>query len=207
MKKYIKSIETEYNGYKFRSRLEARWGIFFDALGIKWIYEPEGFDLGDGVYYLPDFYLPEMDAYFEVKGVLNWEDITDDDKTKIKRLAKLKKFAIGYSDMTFECIDIFYTFDECGNKLPDYSLNHNKNECYICRCPNCEKYTFLAECGCWHCWCCDTYGGEDLNADRELTGDDATYSEIFKYGKDYPCVQALIKARQVRFEHGAKLRI
>ena len=43
----IKAIETEYKGYRFRSRLEARWAVFFDALGLKWDYEPEGFDLTD----------------------------------------------------------------------------------------------------------------------------------------------------------------
>lgn len=41
----IKAIETLYNGYKFRSRLEARWAVFFDAVGSKWEYEKEGFDL------------------------------------------------------------------------------------------------------------------------------------------------------------------
>ena len=51
----IKAIETVYNGYRFRSRLEARWAVFFDAAGIKYEYEPEGFDLGGGLYYLPDF--------------------------------------------------------------------------------------------------------------------------------------------------------
>ena len=25
-----------YNGYKFRSRLEAKWAVFFDAVGIKY---------------------------------------------------------------------------------------------------------------------------------------------------------------------------
>lgn len=25
-------IETEYKGYRFRSRLEARWAVFFDTL-------------------------------------------------------------------------------------------------------------------------------------------------------------------------------
>lgn len=44
----IKSIETYYNGYRFRSRLEARWAVFFDAAGIKYEYEPEGFELDDG---------------------------------------------------------------------------------------------------------------------------------------------------------------
>lgn len=41
----IKPIETLYKGYRFRSRLEARWAVFFDALGLKWEYEKEGFDL------------------------------------------------------------------------------------------------------------------------------------------------------------------
>ena len=43
----IKPIETVYNGYRFRSRLEARWAVFFDQLGIKNEYEKEGFDLGE----------------------------------------------------------------------------------------------------------------------------------------------------------------
>ena len=51
----IKAIQTVYKGYKFRSRLEARWAIFFDALGIDWGYEVEGYELSDGTWYLPDF--------------------------------------------------------------------------------------------------------------------------------------------------------
>lgn len=51
----MQPIETQYKGYRFRSRLEARWAVFFDHLGLSWQYEPEGFDLGDGVWYLPDF--------------------------------------------------------------------------------------------------------------------------------------------------------
>ncbi|WP_186156798.1 hypothetical protein [Burkholderia gladioli] len=51
----MKAIETQYKGYRFRSRLEARWAVFFDALGIRWEYEPEGFELGFGERYLPDF--------------------------------------------------------------------------------------------------------------------------------------------------------
>ena len=51
----IKPIETIYNGYKFRSRLEARWAVFFDSLGVEYEYEPEGFELPSGKRYLPDF--------------------------------------------------------------------------------------------------------------------------------------------------------
>lgn len=67
----IKAIETEYAGHRFRSRLEARWAVFFDAAGIKWQYEPQGFeDTETGFRYLPDFYLPKLNGgvYFEVKG-------------------------------------------------------------------------------------------------------------------------------------------
>ena len=31
----VKPIETTYNGYKFRSRLEARWAVFFDSAEIE----------------------------------------------------------------------------------------------------------------------------------------------------------------------------
>jgi hypothetical protein len=69
----MKAIETEYKGYRFRSRLEARWAVFFDQLGILYEYEPEGIVLSDGTHYLPDFYLPEFHCYFEVKrkGIQN----------------------------------------------------------------------------------------------------------------------------------------
>jgi hypothetical protein len=67
MKNKIKAIETRYKGYRFRSRLEARWAVFFDALGIEWEYEFEGFVLPNGTSYLPDFYLPDLGIWVEVK--------------------------------------------------------------------------------------------------------------------------------------------
>ena len=70
----LKPIETEYNGYKFRSRLEARWAVFFDTAGVEYEYEPEGFELSSGYRYLPDFLVhncterAEGDLWVEVKG-------------------------------------------------------------------------------------------------------------------------------------------
>jgi hypothetical protein len=63
----IKPIETEYRGYKFRSRLEARWAVFFDEIGLTWEYEKEGYNL-DGTYYLPDFWIWQWDCFIEIKG-------------------------------------------------------------------------------------------------------------------------------------------
>jgi len=65
----IKAIETVYKGYRFRSRLEARWAVYFDAMNIEWEYEKEGYDLGELGWYLPDFWLPQSRLWAEVKPV------------------------------------------------------------------------------------------------------------------------------------------
>lgn len=87
----MKAIETVYNGYKFRSRLEARWAVFFDTLGIKYQYEVEGYDL-DGLWYLPDFQIPRVgiggsDLFVEVKPF----EATDSELAKIYNLASESK--------------------------------------------------------------------------------------------------------------------
>jgi hypothetical protein len=73
----ITPIETRYAGRLFRSRLEARWAVFFDKLGISWEYEPEGYKLEDGTWYLPDFRLTLMrkEYWCEVKPyIANYND-------------------------------------------------------------------------------------------------------------------------------------
>lgn len=103
----IKAIETHYKGYKFRSRLEARWAVFFDSLGLDWEYEPEGFDL-DGVYYLPDFLisLNGIDCFVEIKPVYpNKEELN---KGKALAYATRKPF---YFLTTIPNPEIFYYCD------------------------------------------------------------------------------------------------
>lgn len=74
-----KAIETVYDGYRFRSRLEARWAVFFHEAGIQYQYEPEGFQGCNGAY-LPDFYFPEYKVYAEVKGT---DEALEKDAAKI----------------------------------------------------------------------------------------------------------------------------
>lgn len=69
----IQAIETRYAGCRFRSRLEARWAVFFDTLGAAWEYEPQGFLVGDSKRpYLPDFKVhrtwTDQPLWIEVKG-------------------------------------------------------------------------------------------------------------------------------------------
>ena len=103
----IQVLPTSYSGIEFRSRLEARWAVFFDACGVKWEYEPEGFKMKDGTMYLPDFKLHNVvietsdnndrfdfekrrweyhidvcDLWVEVKGKMS-----DTDANKIRKFA------------------------------------------------------------------------------------------------------------------------
>lgn len=52
---------------KCRSALESQWARFFDALGIEYQFEPTVFTLLLGKTYTPDFYLPSIDTYLEIK--------------------------------------------------------------------------------------------------------------------------------------------
>jgi len=76
------AIETRYKGHRFRSRLEARWAIYFDAEGIRWEYEKEGYVLNNGKKYLPDFWLPDVKMFAEVKP----EPFTREEIDKCERL-------------------------------------------------------------------------------------------------------------------------
>jgi hypothetical protein len=71
----IKAIETRYRNVRFRSRLEARWAVYFDAEGIEWEYEPEAFRLDIGMAYCPDFWLPQVSMFAEVKR--SWPTIEE----------------------------------------------------------------------------------------------------------------------------------
>lgn len=62
-----KAIPTRYSGCLFRSRLEARWAVFFDYINLRWMYEREGFDLGELGWYLPDFWFTDLRCWGEVK--------------------------------------------------------------------------------------------------------------------------------------------
>ncbi|WP_411102490.1 hypothetical protein [Streptomyces sp. cmx-4-9] len=77
----ITAIETYYAGHLFRSRLEARWATVFNDLGLRWEYEPQGFLIGEQRRpYLPDFRLPDIGWWIEVKGTsdrLDMDLLTD----------------------------------------------------------------------------------------------------------------------------------
>lgn len=102
----LHAIDTSYKGYLFRSRLEARWAVFLDRMGVRWEYEKEGYNL-DGDYYLPDFWLPDWNCWLEIKP----DEPTEHEITVGKKLCETSKFcivfAIGLPSSEFGSIKVF----------------------------------------------------------------------------------------------------
>lgn len=207
----IKAIETEYNGYKFRSRLEARWAVFFDAAGIDYKYEPEGFQLpqvySDAKGYLPDFYLPEFGVYAEIKG---------SDEELQKDAGKICD-AIDFCSTPVSCGlvilgDIPYKDPFYNDDIPVFRiLSHHKGVVagycsfyYAFKCR--DVFCFLRSAD-------DYYGGDEPFGKSDMLGDGSLEGVSTKcewwdltgesYIVDtYRTMWAYKTARQARFEHG-----
>jgi hypothetical protein len=129
----LKPIQTTWNGYRFRSRTEARWAILLDALGLKFEYEKEGYALPSGECYLPDFFIPNRKVFIEVKA-----DIGHDSMSKVVEFAAARYtpvyVAIG-SPISNESTPM-YRIQSGGDPVP----------CGLVYCPVCEQ-VFIAEQG------------------------------------------------------------
>ena len=71
---YFKNKRHDYSSGErvvtMRSQTEVRFAEKLDQIGISWVYEPRRFSLG-WCTYTPDFYLPDMNVWIEVKGHLD----------------------------------------------------------------------------------------------------------------------------------------
>jgi hypothetical protein len=175
-------IDTVFDGHKFRSRLEARWAVFFKELGIKYEYEKEGFDL-DGTWYLPDFWLPKQECWVEIKG----KEPTEEESELVNKLA-------GYSGHT---VYIFFGQieipNEYGNMDTDGAYRYDRygwDNCYRwCECPICGNIGIEYE-GRAHRLAC---GCTSRQTDGKVYG-----------GGSKRLLSAYKSARQARFEYGEK---
>ena len=147
----MQAITPKFCGYRFRSRLEARWAVFFDVLGLNWTYEPEGFSLDSG-WYLPDFWIENWQAWIEIKP----RRFTTIELIKCRQLAVLsqnKVLLIQGQPWIDETIVNTYTCDERGIALDanDPLYKRPRNEIWYN-----SKYEILA-------WC---HTKDQLNASR-----------------------------------------
>jgi hypothetical protein len=175
----IKPIETAYKGYRFRSRLEARWAVFFDSLNIIWEYEKEGYDLGDLGWYLPDFWLPTQRLWVEIKNDIP----TDDEMKKLFKVAEeteARQAVILWSEDPFKIINWSAESQGWYQVYPVWDNYYMWCECPICKYIGIE---FEGRAPRLSCSC--------LDGDKEPR----TFNSV-------KIKEAYVAARQARFEHG-----
>ena len=177
----MKAIQTEYNGLKFRSRLEARWAYLFDLLDIKYEYEKEGYELPSGRY-LPDFWLPQLKCWVEIKG-------ETPNKTEE---ALAYDLADGSGYIVYMCWGEMPTGENVGSDSAyAYMPTEGWDNCYkLCVCLNCGAIGFEFD------GRSDRLPCKQDKCIRSSHGDKG-------YTYDHPRLEdAYRKARQARFEHG-----
>ena len=205
---YAKAIETVYKGYRFRCRLEARWAVFFDAIGLPFEYEPEGFTLDDGTKYLPDFWLPSLKMWVEIKSAIDIvETISlDADPFSTPMIQKLRSCDL------FKLMRLFRN----GQHWPIACIIGQPGQHRIWffgwDLSNSSGGEFEDDNASW----CVANGQVTLDLhikspDREIYADNlyGPVLEHFTYARDHryilrPIKDALKQARQARFEHGEK---
>lgn len=208
MMTYAKPIETIYNGYRFRARNEARWAVFFDTVGLPYEYEKEGFVLDDGAKYLPDFWLPSLRMWVEIKSAIDIVETMslDADPFSIPVIQKLRSCEMfqlmrrfrNSQEWPVACIIgqpgkhriWFFGWDMSDSSAGEFEDDNAR-------------------------WCIAngkvTLDVHIKNWGREIYSD-SLYGPIlehFTYARDYksiyyPIKTALKKARQARFEYGEK---
>jgi hypothetical protein len=172
----LKPIETVYRGCRFRSRLEARWAVVLDACGIQWEYEAEGYDL-DGVWYLPDFWLPADRTFLEIKPKLEGPG---DYHSQVG--PALSRLATGSGCEVFLIIGSPETELTSGPRVIGFAPNKGACSARFFECPHCRRVGFVRIRG--SCSCRPGAAFEDH----------PYWSPRIR--------QAMERARGARFEHG-----
>lgn len=172
------SIPTSYAGIRMRSKLETKIARFLDSLEIKWLYEPKAFYLSNGEWYKPDFFLPDLNIWIEVKGL-----IEEHNKELLKTLVQDNNSeAVMFSAnevIWFSSIDFIE------------GINEDKG-IQIGKCSRCQNYFLCSVLGSYHCRVCGNYEGDhDLvwgigadyfSADIDFSDDEEIKNELNKRG-------------------------
>ena len=145
----IKAIPTNYSGTLFRSRLEARYAKLLDSYKIEWAYEVEGYEY-NGIWYLPDFYLPEMNVLLEVKGP---------SIPGIEKPTNLRKYIESgiIPDVDWWNPEVLILVGDVNGNI---TLAGSDEEAPLVKCRDCHKYFFIAESRSFECRICGTYDGD-----------------------------------------------
>lgn len=90
-----------HNGYRLRSYTELLWARVLEAAEIFYLYEPDLVRVDDG-YYLPDFWLPNVGIYLEVKGKNPTEEEIQKADAVMERTGREVMFLVGRPESDHE---------------------------------------------------------------------------------------------------------
>ena len=178
----LKSFPCKYKEIEYRSKTEARVAEeVFDRYQINFLYETETYIL-DGELYSPDFYLPEIKTFIEVKGA------ADSDLSKPKKLLKtlqdqwLNTADVRYPDgkelyqweweQPFMVVSIFSdgTFKSVDEE--------GRSDLIFTRCLKCAAFFFMNTSALYCCKKCDEWG-------KHYGVVDIRYFNLFKNQRQY----------------------
>lgn len=165
-----KAIPTEYKGIRFRSKQEAKTANALDNFGIKWVYEKYDYQLSNGLWYKPDFFLPNMKMWIECKAEQYPEAIAKahclvlDTEQPVLIMgydwAKLYKYWYNETPSKAEHDGWF----DLGCESPDI-VCYEQGCVFIAKCCRCGNWYFTSDDDSYQCTCCDYYDGDSSYCD------------------------------------------
>lgn len=195
----IKAIETRYKGYRFRSRLEARWAVFFETLKIPWEYEKEGYDLGEEGWYLPDFWLPDVTAHEDTGVFVEVKPSRGYETEKLESIVRLsQRTAILLNGLPASAFNreeegyyacLWMDMSECPDDQDpfEYESEETNSTTYLdsynsfSECPRCHHVYFRFYGSAGDCDICGAYIEEDTP--RIMNAYEAARSARFEHGE------------------------
>ena len=177
--------EDWYNGIKFRSKLESKTAQALDNIGIPYQYEPDGYKLSNGMWYRPDFWLPDAGQYIECKGVM---DATD--SAKIMGLVEdtgKPVLVISYDNAML----VKKFWDRPDGEIAMYSC-----QLVLDRCANCGAIWFVSYEDSYQCPKCGNHDGGTLVG---YMTDIESGQQLFKYGQTVAADKPIYKEIAERF--------
>lgn len=189
MPKNIATQPTTYQGVTFRSKLEAKTAQALDIFGMPWQYEPQGYKLSNGLWYKPDFWLPQAHQFIECKGVMNETDIA-----KIRGLVNDTSYpvlALSY-DNAMLCMKFW---NDPNADIVTY-FDDNAYGLRIGRCSACGGKWFYANCDTYECQCCGIGGGDHHLGE---VADVESATQLFQYAQEIAANNPLYKEISTKF--------
>ncbi len=150
----MNAIATEFKGVKYKSRIEADMAWALDRLGHQFKYEPKSFLLPSGIHYMPDFWVPDIKLWVEVRGYN-----TQKGESQIQEFGKMIMEGVFEDQSDYLVIKkeaVMFAED-----AERFGYNEWMTDVWVSLCYNCHKYSFIGLSGCYQCRACGIWSGKE----------------------------------------------